>query len=239
MKKKHSNNSVVIIGGSSEIALSLTKLFQNVAKKIILSYNKNGSLYQNHENVHELYLNLKTEASIDSFVKKTNLILKKINILIFISGIISGKNLSSYNKSKIDEVINVNFSSQALLLKKLMPNLSNQSKIIFISSISAQKGSYDPIYAASKGAILSFIKSMVHQIPSGSTINAIAPSLIEDSNMYKCMKKDIILSHKNSTPSGELLKIEDLSKIIFDLCQSHWKHVNGACIDINGGQYVR
>jgi hypothetical protein len=41
------------------------------------------------------------------------------------------------------------------------------------------------------------------------------------------------------TNSGKLLNEEDLAKIIFDLCQDHWNHLNGACIDLNGGQYVR
>ena len=53
------------------------------------------------------------------------------------------------------------------------------------SSISGQKGTY----LSSKGAILSFVKSMVSQIPKGATINAIAPSLIENSSMYFAMKK--------------------------------------------------
>jgi len=60
-------------------------------------------------------------------------------------------------------------------------------------------------------------------------------------NIYKndesfCVDLDI---HKAQINSGKLLNEEDLAKIIFDLCQDHWNHLNGACIDLNGGQYVR
>ena len=45
--------------------------------------------------------------------------------------------------------------------------------------------------------------------------------------------------HKEQIHSGKLLDENALAKIIFDLCQDHWSHLNGACIDLNGGQYVR
>ena len=47
------------------------------------------------------------------------------------------------------------------------------------------------------------------------------------------------LLHKKQIFSGNLLDKDDLAKIIFDLCQDHWGHLNGACIDLNGGQYLR
>ena len=61
--------------------------------------------------------------------------------------------------------MSINFSSQAIILKEIFSLIHSKSKIIMFSSISGQKGSFDPIYAASKGAILSFVKSMVSQIP--------------------------------------------------------------------------
>ena len=84
--------------------------------------------------------------------------------------------------------MNINFSSQAIILQEIFSLIHSKSKIIMFSSISAQKGSFDPIYAASKGAISSFVKSMVSQIPKGATINAIAPSLIENFHVFS-MKK--------------------------------------------------
>ena len=135
--------------------------------------------------------------------------------------------------------MNINFSSQAVILQEILSLIHSKSKIIMFSSISGQKGSFDPIYAASKGAVLSFVKSMVSQIPKGATINAIAPSLIEESSMYFAMKKNRRDFHRSQTQTGQLLKTDDLSNIIYDLCKPHWNHLNGSCIDINGGQYVR
>jgi NAD(P)-dependent dehydrogenase (short-subunit alcohol dehydrogenase family) len=76
-------------------------------------------------------------------------------------------------------------------------------------------------------------------LPTGATINAIAPGLVQDSAMFKNMTFDRQESHKKQVNSGKLLNQDDLAKIIYDLCEDHWSHLNGACIDLNGGQYVR
>ena len=116
--------------------------------------------------------------------------------------------------------------------------MCNVFKILMISSISAQRGSYDPIYAASKGAILSFVKSIANGL-GGTRVNAIAPGLIEDSAMFNEMSIERREFHRQQKSNKQLLDISDFSRIIFDLSRNHWKHLNGACIDLNAGQYVR
>ena len=46
--------------------------------------------------------------------------------------------------------MSINFSSQAIILQEIFSLIHSKSKIIMFSSISGQKGSFDPIYAASK-----------------------------------------------------------------------------------------
>ena len=231
--------NVLIIGGSSSIGLPIIKLFNSKKKNIIFSFNKNDNKKNIDSNIKSLKLNLEDQKSINFFIGNVKKLFNKLDIIIFISGVLPGKKLSSYQSHEIEKVMKINFFSQACIFKNLLPLIYENTRVLMISSISAQKGSYDPIYAASKGAILSFVKSVLNQIPKGARVNAIAPSLIEDTTMYMNMGSSIIENHKNQIQSGQLLKIDDLAKIIVDLCESHWKHLNGSCIDINGGQYVR
>ena len=62
----------------------------------------------------------------------------------------------------------------------------------------------------------------------------LCPGLIKNTKMYKSFNKERISKIKYQTPNKELLNISDLSKIIIDLMQPHWKHANGSVIDING-----
>ena len=231
--------TVLILGGSSSIGKAICNQFNNQGNKVISTYFLKDDSANTPKNAKSFWLDLNSDKSIINFSKK--LVSDKINVDILISlvGILPGKNLSEYSFEEIDKVLSINFTGQAKLIKNIIPLLTKKSRILLLSSISAQKGSYDPVYSASKGALLSFVKSLLPSLPIGATINAIAPGLIQDSAMFKNMTSDRQEFHKKQINSGKLLNEEDLAKIIFDLCEDHWNHLNGACIDLNGGQYVR
>ena len=231
--------TIVILGGSSSIGKAIFNQFNKKDNKIISTYFSEGSPANTSKNNELFCVDLDNNKSIIEFSEK--LISEKITIDILISlvGILPGKNLLEYTFEEIDKVLSINFTGQAKLIRNIIPLLSTKSKLLLMSSISGQKGSYDPFYAASKGALLSFVKSVLPSLPTGATINAIAPGLVQDSAMFKNMTFDRQESHKKQVNSGKLLNQDDLAKIIYDLCQDHWNHLNGACIDLNGGQYVR
>lgn len=231
--------TIIVLGGSSSIGKSICNEFNTQDNRVISTYFSKKDLLNNSKNTESICLNLNDNESIIDFSKKLVSEKISIDILVSLAGILPGKNLLEYSFEEIDEVLSVNFIGQAKLIRNILPLLTNKSKLLLFSSISAQKGSFDPIYSASKGAILSFIKSLLPIIPEGATINAIAPGLIQDSTMFKDMTKDRQEFHKKQIFSGNLLDKDDLAKIIFDLCQDHWGHLNGACIDLNGGQYLR
>ena len=236
MKITFNKSTTLIIGGSSSIGLAICDEFINNEYNVLATYSTKEifpkMLLQTH------VLDLISDQSIKDFVahlSSKSIIFKNI---IFLPSILPGNNLAEYKENDYMNVMQINFLGQAKLVKGLTKLMEDKASILMMSSISARRGSYDPIYAASKGAVLSFVKSMATQIPKGSRINAIAPGLIEDSKMYLDMKKSRQDFHRLASPSGQLIKLEDLAKIIFDLCQPHWRQMNGACIDINGGVYV-
>ena len=234
--------TIVILGGSSSIGKAIFNQFNNKNNKnnkIISTYFSEGSPANTSKNNELFCVDLDNNKSIIEFSEK--LISEKITIDVLISlvGILPGKNLLEYTFEEIDKVLSINFTGQAKLIRNIIPLLSTKSKLLLMSSISGQKGSYDPFYSASKGALLSFVKSVLPSLPTGATINAIAPGLVQDSAMFKNMTFDRQESHKKQVNSGKLLNQDDLAKIIYDLCEDHWSHLNGACIDLNGGQYVR
>ena len=231
--------TIVILGGSSSIGKAIIDKFDTKDNKVISTYFSEDDFVNSSKNDKTFWLDLDSKESILEFSEK--LISEKISVdvLVSLAGILPGKNLSEYSFEEIDKVLSINFTGQAKLIKNIIPLLTKKSRILLLSSISAQKGSYDPIYAASKGGLLSFVKSLLPSLPIGATINAIAPGLIQDSAMFKDMTSDRQEFHKKQINSGKLLNKEDLAQIIFDLCQDHWNHLNGTCIDLNGGEYVR
>lgn len=231
-------DTVVIVGASSSIGRAISARFRSPVARVITTYSSHVPVSP-EEQAGALHLDLRNDAGIDTFVQQVKDISPRIDIAIFLSGILPGKSLERYEFSEIDEVMSVNFNGQAKVLMRLLPLLTARSRLLMFSSISAQRGSFDPIYAASKGALLSFVKSLATRLPPGARINAIAPGLIQDSAMFRDMAAERQEFHRNQVPSKQLLRQQDLADVVFDICQDHWAHLNGACIDLNGGQYVR
>jgi 3-oxoacyl-[acyl-carrier protein] reductase len=230
--------TVVIIGASASIGSAIAARFRSASAHVITTYTSRPPSGAG-EQPGALFLDLRDDASIEAFARQIEKLSPRIDVAIFLSGVLPGKNLGEYEFADIDRVMAVNFNGQAKLIKRMLPLLAARSRLLLFSSISAQRGSYDPIYAASKGAILSLVKSLATKLPPGARINAIAPGLIQDSTMYHTMTPDRQSRHRNEVPSKRLLSREDLAEIVFDLCRDHWAHLNGACIDLNGGQNVR
>lgn len=238
MNAERDVETVVIIGASSSIGREISSRFQSPTTRVLTTYSSRKPA-ASAEQANALHLDLRDNASIDCFVQELKGITHRVDVAIFLSGILPGKSLEGYEFSEIDEVMSVNFNGQAKLLAKMLPFLTERSRLLMFSSISAQRGSFDPIYAASKGALLSLVKSLSTQLPPGARINAIAPGLIQDSAMFEDMKAERREYHRQQVPSRQLLRQQDLANVVFDICQNHWAHLNGACIDLNGGQYVR
>ena len=230
--------TVLIVGGSSSVGADIATLFHSKQMRVITTHMSESYLDET-SSVNSFHLDLNNDNSIRDFAGRLKDVSPKIDVVIFLAGILPGQELASYDFSTIDKVMSVNFNGQAKLIMSILSMLTPRSRLLLFSSISAQRGSFDPIYAASKGALLSLVKSLAKSLPEGCRINSIAPGLIQSSAMFEEMSKERQEFHREQVPSKKLLDSQDLARIVFDLCQDHWAHLNGACIAPQGGQNVR
>ena len=227
---------ILIIGASSSIGQEIIKEFLSNGDQVIASYNCNkikfGGLGKN--NLHTLKLDINCANSQKLFLSNIKN-LGKIDVAIFLPALLLGKSLKDYVDNEIKEVIDTNFSSQISLFQKLMRLFSKNASVIFMSSISGQRGSYDPIYAASKAAQIGFIKSIALWEGSTIRINGIAPSLVKNSSMFNEMAAKRQKYHASQSPTGKLTSKKEIAKIVFDVSGKSWSNVNGQIISVNGG----
>lgn len=229
---KINKKTMLIVGANSSIGSNVIDTFLNENYIITATTSKESNIKNN--NINFIDLDLKNTSSIKNFCTKTK-DEKHYDVVIFFSGIIKGKKLDEYSDEDFMDVMNVNFIGQAIFLKYISKRLTKKSLVIFTSSISADRGSYDPIYSASKGAINSFIKSLLLQPDIKYRVIAISPGLIKNSSMYNSMTPTNHLKHLRKTPTKKLTEIQDLSNILLNLCSPHWQNINGEIIHINGG----
>lgn len=223
MKKK-----LLIIGGNSAVSKAFIKNFKN-SYDIYSTYSDKGK-----KSKKNFKLDLTKDQSINEFCKFINN--TKFSNILVCSGIIYGNKINQYTFDQINKIFNVNIIGLVKLFSKLIfKNTLKKTTIIFISSISGRKGSYDEIYASSKSALIMLAKSISKNYGGFLRVNVIAPSVIKNTKMYKMMSKKNSSKIKKMTPNNQLLNLNNFSKIINDIFQDHWSHSNGAIIDVNGG----
>jgi len=108
--------------------------------------------------------------------------------------------------------------------------------IINLSSISGITGTAGQTnYSASKGAVISFTKSLARELgPMGIRVNAVAPGLIE-TEMIAGMKKELVDNIVKSTSAGRLGRPEEVAEVVAFLASERASYINGQCLIVDGG----
>ncbi len=229
---------VLVVGGGTSIGQEIVQGFLLRGAEVLVTVNKNKPQFLDQLGVMVGEVNLCDRSSLDLFCHEVVPKFGQIDVVVFLSGVLPGLNLLDYDDELMHQVMTINFTGQASLLRRLLPHLSEEALVLIVSSISAERGSFDPIYAASKAAQIGFVKSLATWLAPKVRVNAIAPALIEGSTMFHEMQPQRRTYHQEQTPTGRLTTKEEIAGVIFSLCEPAWSNVNGQVIRINGGAYV-
>jgi NAD(P)-dependent dehydrogenase (short-subunit alcohol dehydrogenase family) len=224
MKKKN----VLIVGSSSELGKKISKNLSD----------RNLNIFQtsNQKNINNsIKCNFEDADSIQESVRKIKALKVSFDYIFFLQGEVLGKSLYKYKNDEIMKNLNINLLSCVQIIKNV--KLSKNSLTIFVSSISGQRGSYDPIYAAGKSALINLTKSLSSWHAPRNRFICICPGPIKDTPMFNAFPPQRKKYHRISNPNKELLNSKDLASIILNLMEPHWRHANGSIININGGIY--
>jgi NAD(P)-dependent dehydrogenase (short-subunit alcohol dehydrogenase family) len=162
----------------------------------------------------------------------------RLDGVVMLAGSINGEPLAWYDDERASAIMAANFTGQALFVKEVAPLIVPSGRLILLGSIASERGSFDPLYAASKGAMLPFAKSIATAYGKSFSTITVLPGPIENSTMYDEMEPAVQARHRDQSPIGELLNPADLAEILADLAEPHWRHANGSILRVNGGAYV-
>jgi len=113
-------------------------------------------------------------------------------------------------------------------------------RIVLVSSTAGQRGeAMHADYAASKGAMISFVKSMAVELaPMGITVNAIAPGWVDTEMCALPFANGGKERIAKGIPVGRIASADDIAFPIVSLCFDGARHVTGEIVNVNGGSVL-
>jgi 3-oxoacyl-[acyl-carrier protein] reductase len=165
----------------------------------------------------------------------------KIDILVNNAGINRDTLLLRMSEEDWDDVINTNLRGAYSCTRFALRSMIRQGwgRIINISSIAGVMGNPGQSnYAASKGGLISFTKSVAREMGSRRiTVNAVAPGFIvtEMTDKLPPERKDSILA---MIPLQRFGEPEDVAELVAFLAAEKASYITGQVISIDGGAFT-
>ncbi len=177
----------------------------------------------------------KVEEIVNTFLDKTG----NIDILVNNAGIYNRSYFNNLSIDKWNKVLSINLTGCFNLCKQAIPHMKEGSKIIFISSQLALKGStHGADYATSKAGILGLARSLALELADRKiNVNIVAPGTIDTdiiANYTEEMKKQRI----KEVPLKRLGTTEDVANTCLFLASHLSDYITGETINVNGGLYI-
>ena len=236
----YSNKTALITGASrgigKEIALILAK---NGIKVIgVATSEKSLESISNIDNIIPLSCDISSEQSVENLYNSIKEHSDSIDILVNNAGIHMDNILLRMNTEEWKKVLDVNLNGPFYLTKILLKDMikNKRGRIINISSISGTDGNKGQSnYAASKGGLLAFTKSLAKEVGKRNiTVNCIAPGIIE-TDMIADLSDAIKTDYLKRIPLKKFGKPEDIGKMILFLCSDEASYITGQTFYIDGG----
>ncbi len=162
----------------------------------------------------------------------------KLDILVNNAGVTRDNLILRMKEEDWDAVMNTNLKGAFLMSKIAVKHMikARKGSIINLSSVVGQIGNAGQVnYAASKGGLIAFTKSLAREVASRNvTVNAIAPGYIE-TDMTESLSPEMKDTLKANIPLGRLGTTADIAQAALYLASDGASYVTGQVLAVNGG----
>jgi len=188
-------------------------------------------------------VNVASESSVKQMAKAAFERFGRVDILGNIAGIYYPKaSVVELSEADWDRTIDINLGSNFLCCREFVPAMRKQKsgRIISVASGIGHYGMRQfSHYAASKAAIMGFVKSLAREVGAdGITVNAICPGSANTSMPRQHRSEEEVMERLRATPLPHVLEPEDIAGSIVFLASDAAAFITGQSYNINSGTYM-
>jgi 3-oxoacyl-[acyl-carrier protein] reductase len=184
-----------------------------------------------------------SEESVNAMVAETMRAFKQVNILVNNAAIFPASSVADMKVDEWIKVLQTNLNGTFYCCRAVMPGMKERKKgriVNFTSGRALQGSKHGAHYAASKGGIIGFTKSLALELaPYGITVNSVCPGTIDTAQTKAHVKSDEEFYAKaKNIPVGRVGQPEDLVGPVLFLASDWSEYVTGQMIVVNGGSIM-
>jgi 2-hydroxycyclohexanecarboxyl-CoA dehydrogenase len=169
-----------------------------------------------------------------------------VSILVNNAGVSPEKDFVDITIEEWNRVFDINLKGVFMCTQALIGDMINAKwgRIINISSSSAQSGARRMVhYAATKGGVIAFTKSLAQEVGAlGITVNNIPPSTVYTDGL-KAVEDRLeggVQAYANRTiPVKRVGQPEDIAHAVAFLASEASGYITGVTLSVNGGRYMQ
>ena len=246
---KLKNKVALITGGDSGIGKAVALLFAKEGAKIAIAYLNETKEAKRTQQLVEEYgikcLLIKGDLSKEAHCKK---VIKKVidefgivDILVNNAGLHwECDSIEKISSKQLLKTFENNFFSYFWITKYAVPYLQKGSAIINTSSVTAYRGSPKLLdYSATKGAIISFTRSLSLQLmEKGIRVNAVAPGPIWTPLIASSFDAEKNSKFGSDSPMERAGMPNEVAPCYLFLACKDSSYINGQVLHPNGGEII-
>lgn len=233
--------SVLITGGSRGIGRAMVELFAKEGYRVAFTYlssEKEAKALSEKTGALAIRADSEKEDEILSAVAEAEAALGGIDCLINNAAISGFSLLTDITTEEWDRFLRVNLTAPFIFSRAVLPAMirKGQGRIVNITSMWGLVGaSCEVHYSATKAGLIGFTKALAKEVgPSGITVNAIAPGVIE-TDMNRALSEEDLSALREETPLSRLGKPEEIARAALFLCSEDASFITGEIMNISGG----